>query len=63
VRRKARELGRVIRQRKVDAYLLFGVAALSVGGRRCRSIAELGEILHVRTGLEIVRSARPWEDA
>ncbi len=57
LRRKARELDLVIRKRKVDAYLLFTVAALSVGGRRCRSIADIGEILHLRTGIDIVRSA------
>lgn len=57
VREKARELGMVVRQRKVDAYLFFCVVALSVGGRRCRSFADLGEILLVRTGIDLARSA------
>ncbi|GAB4159913.1 MAG: IS4-like element ISH8C family transposase [Planctomycetota bacterium] len=55
IRQKAREIGMFVRQRKVDAYCLFSVVALSVGGRKCRSIADLGEILHLRTGINVAR--------
>ena len=57
LRDQARDLGVVVRQRKVDAYLFFCAVVLSAGGRCCRSIADLGAHLHLRTGIELARSA------
>lgn len=57
VRQKGRELGMIVRKRKVDAYLFFCAVVLSVGGAKRRTLADLAEVLHARTGLDLARSA------
>lgn len=57
VRERARELGVVRRQGKVDAYALVAVVVLGVATRGATVIAQLGHTLAEATGVRLARSS------
>jgi len=57
VRREARELGVVRRQRKIDAYALLMCVVFGVAVRGGQSLAAIGRALRLRTGVSLVRSS------
>lgn len=57
IRERARELGVVRRQGKVDAYALVAVVVLGVAARGATAIAQLGHALAEGTGVRVARSS------
>lgn len=57
VREAAREVGALVRQRKVDVYALLMVVVLGVSMRGPTAVAQLGHILAEATGTRLARSS------